>query len=280
MSEAKVSQPKPLIAALRRLLRPLVRVLIAHDIGFPLFAELLKGVYLETAARYFRLESGRRMTDSRLSLLTGVHRKDVKRLREAPQEAEGPPRRVSLSARVIGLWSGDADYLDDQGRPLALDGEGFDRLVESVSKDVRPRTLLDEWLRQRLVEKIVGDDGETRIRLCADAFVPSEELEDMAFYFGRNLHDHIAAAGENLLGEGKPWLERSVYYPGLSRESVEELEALARRQAMAALQELNKAILERQRRDKGRDDANYRFAFGAYLYAVDDQQATPRDDKP
>jgi hypothetical protein len=272
MSEPQASQPKALITAIRRLMRPLVRVLIAHDIGFPLFAEMLKGVYLETAARYFRLESGRRMTDSRLSLLTGVHRKDVKRLREMPAEAEGPPRRVSLSARVIGLWSGDSDYLDANGRPRELDGEGFDQLVESVSKDVRPRTLLDEWLQQGLVERTEGEDGSGRIRLCAEAFVPSEGLEEMAFYFGRNLHDHIAAAGENLLGIGKPRLERAVYYPGLTRESVEELEALARDQAMAALQNLNKAILERQRRDQGRDDAHYRFAFGTYLYASDERE--------
>lgn len=256
------------ITAVRRLLRPLVRVLIGHDIGFPMLAELLKGVYLEVADRHFRLDKGR-MTQSRLSMLTGVHRKDVKRLLEQPEAQTQIPRRVSLGARVIGLWTGIPLYLNEEGRPRPLANAEFEALAESVSKDLRPRTILDEWLRLNVVERVENEGTEPLLKLNADAFVPSEDQEELAYYFGRNLDDHIAAAGENLLGIGKPHLERAVYYPGLTQESVDELEALAREQATQALHTLNRAIQQRLEQDRGRDDAVHRFCFGAYTYQAE-----------
>lgn len=268
-----VPQPPPrLIEAARKVLAPLVRVFIAHGMNLTLVVELLKGVYLEVAQRHFRLEKGR-MTDSRLSVLTGVHRKDVKRLREQGKDGEVAPRGASLGARVIGLWTGDAAYRDQQGRPRDLEHPQFEALVESVSKDVRPRTILDEWLRQGLVEWRETAQGR-RLHLCDTAFVPSGDLDELAWYLGRNLHDHAAAAASNLLGEGPPRLERAVFYPGLTAASVAELDELARAEASASLQRLNQAILERLARDRGRADADHRFCYGVYAWSEQRQGAT------
>ncbi len=271
MPTEAVAPPQPLVRALRRLLRPLVRVLIAHNLGFPYLCNLLKGVYVEAASLHFRLEQGR-LTDSRLSVLTGVHRKDVKRLREEPRALEAAPRTVSPGARIIGLWTGSPEYLDELGQPRVLSRTEFDALVESVSKDVRSRTIFDEWQRQGLVELTDQD----RVRLCADAFVPSSQFEELAYFFGRNLHDHISTAGANLMGIDPPRLERAVYYGGLRPESAATLEALAREHAMEALQALNKATLERIEADKGHPEAMHRFCFGAYIYSgKEDAEANP-----
>jgi hypothetical protein len=263
MSNELVQPPAGLIQALRRLLRPLARLLIANQIGLPYLIELLKGVYLEAAERHFRLQQGR-MTDSRLSLLTGVHRKDVKRLRNGDAQAATASQRVSLGARLIGLWSGRPEYLDEQGRPRALSLTEFEEMVQSISRDVRPRTVLDEWRRLGYVTMEPGPDGPISLR--AEALVPDDEFDDLAFFLGRNLHDHIAAASENLLGVGEPHLERAVYYPGLSAESVAELRVLAKAEAMRSLQRMNQAILQCQQRDTGREDADRRFCFGVYVY--------------
>ena len=59
--------------ALRAVLRPLVRLLLQNQLTYPAFAALLKEVYVELADAEFRL-SGKRQTDSRVSLLTGIHR--------------------------------------------------------------------------------------------------------------------------------------------------------------------------------------------------------------
>ncbi|MGB8275288.1 MAG: DUF6502 family protein, partial [Alphaproteobacteria bacterium] len=67
------SPPPSLVAALRRLLRPLVRLLVAEGIPFMYFTNLLKGVFVDVAVEEFRIK-GKEQTDSRISLLTGVHR--------------------------------------------------------------------------------------------------------------------------------------------------------------------------------------------------------------
>lgn len=132
--------PSALESAIRQLLRPLVRLLIAREVGLPHLTNLLKSVYVEVAAEHFFLKDGR-ITDNRISMLTGVHRKDVKRLRD---DAE-PPQKASAGARIVGLWTGSPPYLDAQGNPPALTREEFEGLVSSVCSDVHPRTFLDEW---------------------------------------------------------------------------------------------------------------------------------------
>ena len=77
-----------------------------------------------------------------------------------------------------------------------------------------------------------------------------------------------AAAGENILKQGEPHLERALYYPGLTKESVMELQLLAREQANQTLQLLNRETLKRLEKDNGRDDADHRFCFGVYSYAA------------
>ena len=270
--------PAALLRAVQHLLRPLVRLLLANQVTYPLLSALLKGVYVEMADREFTLE-GRPQTASRTSLLTGIHRKEIRRLREEAPAEFTPPASVSLGARLVLQWTGSPRFLDREKRPLPLplqdDGSGgpsFEDLVASISTDIRPRSVLDEWQHLGVVEL----DGEGRVRLLVDAFVPSRGFDEKAHYFGRNLHDHLAAAAHNLAGGRPPLFERSVYYDGLSADSVAELRRLAERVGMKALQTVNRRAMELHERDAEADDARLRMAFGAYfLRAVTDE----RDDE-
>src|SRR6478609_12063294 len=89
-----------LVSALRRLLRPIIRLAIHYGLTFPSLAELLKSVYVEVADEEFQID-GKVQTDSRVSMLTGVHRKDVKRLRsEAAAQTREVPKSISLGAQI------------------------------------------------------------------------------------------------------------------------------------------------------------------------------------
>ena len=268
---------RALVQALRRLLQPLVRLLLAHRITHRYFSELLKSVYVETAKHELERE-GRRQTDSALSLLTGVHRKDVKRLREEADVDYTPPASVSLGARLVLRWTTDPTFLDPGGRPLPLtrlpseaDEPSLDDLVEAVSKDIRARAVLEEWQRLGVAE--VREDG--RVHLVTEAFVPARGFDEKAHFFGRNLHDHMAAAAHNLGGEEPPMLERSVHYGQLSEESVAELNALGEKLGMETLQKLNRRAQALQRKDEGRTGPRHRVNMGMYLLrARDDEDAT------
>lgn len=269
--------PGALVAALRRIFRPLARLLIGRSIPFPFASNLLRSAYVEVAVGEFPVE-GRAQSDSRITLLTGVHRKDVKRLRSARQKALPAPQAASLGSQLIARWTTIAEYRDANGAPLPLPRAGakrsFESLVRSVNKDIRPRVVLDEWLRLGIAHL----DSEDRVCLNVEAFIPPEGSDEMAYYFGRNVHDHLAAAVHNVLGRPEPFLERGVSYNNLSREAVGELNELARRRGMELLQELNARALGFQQRDSGRPDASNRFNLGLYLFAED--ESAKGDDEP
>ena len=96
--------PPALVQALRRLLQPLVRLLLRRQATYPFLASLLKSIYVELAEREFGIP-GKAQTTSRVSLLTGIHRKDVKRLREQPANPDAPPGNVSLGAQLVLRWT-------------------------------------------------------------------------------------------------------------------------------------------------------------------------------
>lgn len=264
--------PSALLRALRRLLGPLVRLLLAHQVTYPVLTQLLKRIYIEEADRAFAIP-GKPQTISRLTLLTGIHRKDVKRIQAEPSEPGESPGHVSLGAQLVLRWTAEPQYRGPDGEPVALPraagdlaGPSFESLVESVSKDIRPRAILDEWLRLG----IATVDEEDRVHLRTGAFVPSSGFDEKAHFFGRNLHDHMATSAHNLTsggeGEAAPMLERSVYYARLRPESVAELESLATEAGMEALQKINQRALVLQRADDGDAEADRRMNFGVYFH--------------
>lgn len=281
--EAETSQPPErlahgdaLLRACRRILRPIVKALIAHGITLPAVIALLKQAYVEVAVDSFHIE-GKPMTDSRVSLLTGVHRKDVRTLRETGVPATAPPG-MSIGAAVIGRWLGDRRYTSEDGRPKPLPRAGgpdlatFNALVAEISADIRPRTVQDELERQGLV---AFDAEADEVRLLVDAFVPQSDDPAIFDLFAGNLHDHAAAGVENLLApRGKaPFLERAVFYGGLSAGAAAALEAKARQLASAALAELNAEALARRRDEEGSAGPKRRFRFGLYFYETSHGQA-------
>ncbi|GAB5500014.1 MAG: DUF6502 family protein [Pseudohongiellaceae bacterium] len=258
--------PPSLLDALEKLLRPLVRLLLSYQITYPQLTAMLKSIYVEVAEQEFQVDN-KRQSDSRINLLTGIHRKDVKRLRAEAHPAGLPPATVSTGAQLIARWLGDSEFSDPNGRPRPLSTRPgstgnteaeFDRLVSKVVKqDIRPRVILDEWLRLGIAH--LEND---HVVLNTGAFTPAEGFDEKAFFFGKNLQDHIAAGTHNLLGLKPSYFDRSVYYDGLSKQAVSELGELANQLGMEALTAMNKAALAHQQRDSAQPDATSNSAMG------------------
>jgi hypothetical protein len=136
----------------------------------------------------------------------------------------------------------------------------FERLVASVTRDVRPRAVLDEWLDR----KLVTIDAEDRAVLSVEAYVPQGGDDQQLYYFGRNLHDHIAAAVANIEAHSPQFLERAVHYDGLSEELAKQLQHRSREVALEALQKLNR---EAHRASDGALSGRWRWNFGVYIYS-------------
>lgn len=248
-------------APLARLLRPLVRLFIRSGLTFPALTALLRELYVNVAEHDFAL-SAKEQTDSRVSLLTGIHRKEVSRLRGAGAPVSTVPSALSHTSRIIALWLAEPEFTDTNGEPLALPRTGkvsFEMLVTSATRDVRPRVILDEWLDTGLVTI----DGDGRVRLAQAGFVPAGGSEQQLYYFGRNLHDHAAAAVANILDPTPRFMERAVHYDGLTADAAARLEQRSREAAMEVLKRLNR---EANTLSKAEPAGGCRWTFGVYVY--------------
>lgn len=262
------SRPALVLMAALRLLRPLVRLLLRHGIGYPALAAALKPVFLDEA----RAELRRRdmaATDSALTLLSGVHRRDVRRLtREAP-EAQGLAAMAPAAspvAELVGRWLTDPAWLGADGQPLALPRSGeqsFDALAAAVSTDVRPRALLDELCRLGVVTV-----DEQSVRLVANGFAPKQGFEELSGLFSANLHDHLAASVANLDGEAN-FLEQALFVDDLTEDSVRAVQQAAREAWRQALQQVMPLTQQRFEHDARQADATarvHRLRFGVYCF--------------
>jgi len=300
------SRPTLVLATVVALIRPLVRLLLRHGVAYPAFVAALKPVFL-AAARDELAGRGMAETDSALSLLSGVHRRDVRTLLrgpgavapipggqglaptgglerpEAADEPSGPAREPSraapgaprpglgLAGEVVARWLGDPSYLDADQQPRALSRglvpAGFDALVQAISSDVRPRAVLDELLRLGVVEL---DETGAEVRLRAAGFAPRQGFEEMAWLMRANLHDHLAGACANL-DEDRNFLEQSIHVDEITEASALHLHRVA---AQAWRQAFRTVMREAQSRFD--DDAAHadpalrtqRARFGAYFYST------------
>lgn len=259
------------LAGVLRVLRPLVRLLLRHGLTFPELVQALKPVFL-AEARDELAQRGMAATDSALSLLSGLHRKDVRAL--GRDDAARAPRLgglstpVSLSGEVVARWLGDPAWQTPDGLPRPLDRAAFDTLAAAVSQDVRPRALLDEL--QRL--EVVTADAEGRLVLARQGFAPRAGLAEMTELMAANLGDHAAAAVANLQGE-ENFLEQALFVDRLLPESVPQLRQAARQAWQHALAEVLREARARFDHDQAIDrpgSPRQRARFGVYFYATED----------
>jgi hypothetical protein len=253
-------------AALRPLL-PIARLCLSAGLKLPDLIEALKAAMVQAAEA--SAPTAKKLSDSQLSVLTGVHRKDLRRLKEGSGMAQS--YRASLSSQVFGRWRSDPLYLTKSGSPRVLnrvepDAEqrSFERLVQSISTDVHPRSVLEDLLRLGMVEPGSGD----KLKLIARAFVPRNDSQELWQLSAQNASDHLEAIAHNLLSTAPRFLEQAIFTDELSEHSAAEFNQLSAQSWKLAfdfmLPELRRLIA----RDRAAGQkANMRVSLGLYSFA-------------
>lgn len=262
---------KALSAAVSRLLRPLVRILLRNGVPFRAFSDLAQQVYVDVAMQDFQIQ-GRKPSISRASVLTGLSRKRILEIRRAePSDDSEAIARYNRAARVVTGWIRDGEFHGSDG-PLDLpfDGEGrtFSELVRRYSGDVPPRATLDELLRVGAVERT--ESGLIRLRIRA--YVPRGDEVEKIGILGTDVADLIGTIDHNLRADGGEALfQRAVTYDNLSVEAVEEFRPLAAERAQEFLEFLD-AWLSLHDRDVNPDakgTGRMRAGVGVYYFEED-----------
>lgn len=258
---------------LASILAPLAKILIRNNFLLPPAIETVKRCLVQAA-----IEDGA-STDSLISLRTGVHRKDVKRLRMMIDEGSNENYPIKGLAMVLSVWTNSDRFRDATGDPQRLyrvGEDGFDALVRASKIDLAPATVLQELTAQNLI----AQDEDGGIELISTTFV-AQSGEAALKAFEATIIDHIDVATRNVLSDpGMPrHFDQVVRYSHLSEASVKKLEAEARREARKYLENLNAMAHRLQSEDDASGElSGGRFVAGAfvapYVEADEDDGAT------
>jgi hypothetical protein len=258
-----------LTQALAQLLAPLAQLAVVRGLPYAAVVELLKRAFVR-AAREAQPAAGHRDV-SRVATATGLTRREVTRLsQDLPALAS---ERPSPATQIFTRWRGDRKLLDRRGQPKVLPRQGpapsFEALAQSITRDVHPRSLLEELCRLGLARHDADSDT---VHLLKEAFVPRDDQVRMFGFLGKNVGDHLAAGVANVLDDEHQHFEQAVFADELSDTSIVAAKKLVNTQwraLMAAVVPELEALIESDRLTRERDAAHRadrRLRIGLYSY--------------
>lgn len=275
----ETDEQEALLAALRQVLEPLAELAVQRGLPYAPVEEMLRRAFVGEADKaHPDLLPHRKV--SRLSTSTGINRREVARLlaviRDAQAARQLPSR--SVASELFAHWVSDGRYRDRHGEPRVLRRQGrapsFESLAHAITRDVHPRSLLDELLRLKLA---VHDPERDTVELVRDAFVPSEDRVRMLQFLGANVGDHLAGAVTNVLTDGRRHYEQAVFADGLTEASVQEVWAQIGELWKTLLATLVPVLEEKVERDQSAPDATQRLRVGLYTF---DANTAPAPSTP
>jgi hypothetical protein len=271
VTDTHTQQLQALQEALRALLVPLARLSVARGLPFATVEEMLKQAFVQAASdAHPGLLPHRKV--SRISTVTGINRREVTRITQEAQPVR--PRGRSLVSELYSHWLSDPRYRGPFGEPLALPRQGpapsFESLAQEITRDVHPRSLLDEMLRLKLATL----DAAADTVLASPDATPSGDIVPMLAFLGENVGDHLSAAVENTLEGPQSHFEQALFASGASADTIDWLHRVVRHQ----WQGLRAAIvpeLERRLSEDGRDTAGASHRLRVGLFSYDDRLQRP-----
>lgn len=268
------STQKSINRAIQKIMRPLVRIMLRNGLAFADFAALAKGVFVDVAGEDFDLP-GKKQSVSRISVLTGINRKEVKRLMELPADSADTDNN-NRAARVVSGWLRDRKFSDASGKPKPLplistdDQPGFDLLVKDHSGDMPARSILDELVR---VGAAKVDDGQ--IQLTSNGYVPATSNEDMLRMSAESTSDLLHTIDHNLRGDQPHTrLQLNVAYDDVPKEGVELFRNISREKSLELLTSFDQLLATQDRSVNPSVEGEGRYRTGIGIYYFEEEVGT------
>lgn len=268
-----MSETSPLYGFLVSILQPLARLLIRKNLSFDFIGEAMRHAYVRAAKEVLDIP-GRKLSNSRISVVTGLSRTEVKRLLDKDlTEDKDAAFRHNRASRVLSAWARDPFFFDTkEGRPADLDVDGdepnLSQLVRLHGGGVPYRAVLDEILRIEAVRAL--ENG--KYRLVSPGYVISKDDHQTYRVISEDVSDLIKTIEHNL--EGEPTDNRvqlTVACDNLPEEVLGKLRALASSRGRAVIEELNEWLshYDRDQNPEVFGTGRKRAGFGVYYFEED-----------
>ena len=256
--------------------RPLVRMVLRCGVTWKEIAELLKTVYVDVASTDYG-KRGRRANASRVAILTGLSRRDVKRARDRLASAAAdalapiaPIAKINHASRVLTGWFQDPDFLDAKGKPRLLEvagDRGFEGLTKRYAQDIPSTAMLKEL-------KAVGAVAATargRLRPKMRYYSPAAPDEEAVLRSGSVLEDLGSTVAENLVrAEERTRFEGRATNARVARGARRKFRDYIESRGMAFLEDIDRWLSQHESTDT--EGKTVRLGIGVYQIQDDGER--------
>ena len=212
------------------MLRPVVRILLRYGIGYREFAEVLKTAFVDVASSDFGIR-GRQTNISRVAVMTGLTRKEVRRLRDKASEGGSSIKVKSTPLLdVLHQWHAQPEFTDSDGRPLTLPFSGSERsfasLVRKFGGDIPAGAMRTEMKRVG----VVREDESGFLRVVRRTFRPDSDHENLVTLLVHSAYPLLSNIEFNTSPdrEDDRWAHRVAFTQSLRDQDTKQLRRIAK----------------------------------------------------
>ncbi|MEE4252246.1 MAG: DUF6502 family protein [Alcanivoracaceae bacterium] len=254
------------------MLRPQLRLLLENGVSYQELVALLKHEYVCVASDHFG-KDGRPTNVSRISLLTGLDRKEIKRQLDHRAEASDQPtvERTDRITRVLSGWHRDPRFSDGQGNAHQLSSAvagDFWLLLKEYAGDVPHTAFLKELLRLNAVTQ----DGDL-VTARARTFIPPGSDPMAALRATEVIHDLGSTLTHNLYPRDSKQakrFERRVVVEGADAATAQRFNTLLADQGQQFLEELDDWLNQQLEQSAHSDNSTEHCRLGLGMYLIED----------
>ncbi len=265
--------------AVRRVLSPLVRLLLRHGVSHAEFANWAKQAYVQEAGSHFGI-GDKSPTVSRIAIVTGINRKEVKRIRELPSDVDTGISKHNRAVRVVTGWIQDPDFQTTRGEPLTLvygdPEDSFNQLVKRHGGDVPARAMLDELLRVGTVKH-----SDSEVSLLHKGYVPHQSEAALLDIFSTSATDLLTTLDFNLDANNPAQrrFQMSVAYDDVTTEGRDALKQLGAEQSMELLKNIDRSLSDYDRGANPSVKGTGKHRVGLGVYWIEDPDMDEKTDE-
>lgn len=236
----KESAQRQILSALLVAMRPIAKMLLRTGIGYREFNEIAKSAFVDVATKNYGLR-GRPTNISRVAVMTGLTRKEIRRIRNKISDGDGSVvARSTPLGEVLHRWYSDEEFLDEEGYPLALPFDGgspaFSTLVKRSGGDIPPGALRTELKRTGAIE----ETREGLLRPLKRSAMAQEVHDKIITGLIRGIYPLATTIAHNTDPDkvNGSWAQRTVSTASVRKEDLSRI----RRVSRARLEELTESI--------------------------------------
>lgn len=258
-------------------LRPVVRILLRYGIGYKEFAEVTKTVFVDIASSDFGLR-GRPTNISRVAVMTGLTRKEVRRLRDKVDVGDNSISvKCTPLADVLHQWHAQPEFTDSSGNPLVLPFSGgeksFTTLVRKYGGDIPAGAMRTEMKRVG----VVLEDDSGSLKVVGRAFRPDSDHENLVTLLVHGAYSLLSNIQHNTAPDRSEatWANRVAFTQSLRNQDTKQLRRITKDRIVDFAEAIDDVFIAYESLHEGNDsisDGNV-VAVGLYYFEERDKDA-------